>query len=348
VLAYTLLGLASVDATVLAFRHTWTAYDPNEYRERVQHCRRQAWDLVLVGGSAMAEGIDPAQLCGLYWHGASLDRVFNLGLAGATTTTVWHSMERGLVMPPRLLVYGILVSDLNDCRDEPNDVWTLMDLADVTDWLRLRPETGAWCVRHFLGEHLARCWSLSYYRNGIRLWAADLAETWLPGSCPEAADDARYGLRFTTALARGDGFAPRFEHRDQTLADLKAMKAVAPRFPYLENYRLGGHLKYLHRILDWAAARQVAVVLLDMPVCADLEVEHAPAFAAYRAALAEVERSRGVTVLRPTRAAVGLDDTLFADQVHLNTRGRGLMGAWVRAHLAALGAETRGNLHERN
>src|SRR5437879_1869635 len=82
VVVYVLLGLAAVDGAVARLRGVWTAYDPNEYRARLENCRRGAWDLVLVGGSPMAEGIDPAQLRGLYWHGTSLERTFNLGLAG--------------------------------------------------------------------------------------------------------------------------------------------------------------------------------------------------------------------------------------------------------------------------
>jgi hypothetical protein len=67
-----------------------------------------------------------------------------------------------------------------------------------------------------------------------------------------------------------------------------------------------------------------------MPVSADLEKMHAPAFALYRAALAEVERSRGVRVLRATRPAVGLGDDDFADPIHLNAAGAAKLSAWLR------------------
>jgi len=339
-------GLALIDAGVLRYRKALDAYDPNEYRERLESCRRQAWDLVMIGGSPMAEDIDPAQLAGLYWHGTSLSRNFNLGLAGATTTTIWHAVEHGIVAPPRLLLYGITATDLNDSRDEPNGVWTLMDVADVAEWLRRRPAQGEWCVRHFFSEHLARLWSLRYYCNALRLWLAERAETSWPGACADAAAEARYHLTFTAALRRGDGFAPRPENHDQTLADLNAMNLVEPRFRFLEDYRLGGHLQYLHRILDWAAERGVDVVLIDMPVAAEVEALHPQAFTAYRAVLAEVARARGLCVLRPTREAVGLNDCLFADRVHLNARGRDRMGAWVRARLDELGTAGREGTHE--
>jgi len=340
VVLYLLVGLALVDVVVLRCRKTWQAYDPDEYRERLESCRRQAWDLVLIGGSPMAEDLDPAPLAGLYWHGTSLDRAFNLGLAGATTTTIWHAVEHGLVVPPRLLVYGITATDLNDSRDERNDVYTLMDVADVVEWAQRRPDQGLWCVRHFLSEHLARVWSPYYYRNAIRLWVGDMAESWRQGTCPETAAEVRYNLRFGAALRRGNGFAPRPENEDQTLADLKAMNLVEPRFRFLEDYRLGGHLQYLHRILDWASAHGVDVVLIDMPVSADVEALHPQAFATYRALLADVQCTRGVCVLRPPREALGLDHCLFADRVHLNGRGRERLGVWVRARLAELGAHS--------
>ena len=348
VVVYLVMGFILVDVCVLHFRKIWLAYDPNEYRERLESCRRQAWDLVLIGGSPMAEDLDPAQLAGLYWHGTSLTRNFNLGLAGATTTTIWHAVEHGIVHPPRLLVYGISATDLNDSRDERNGVWTLMDLADVAEWIQQRPEQGWWCARHFVNEQVARLWNLYYYRNAIRLWLADYVECCCPGTCPNAALDARYGLRFAAALRHGDGFAPRFENEDQTLADLKAMNLVEPRFRYLEDYRLGGHLRYLHRVLDWAVEHGVDVVLIDMPVAAEVEAQFPQAFAAYRALLAEVARARGLCVLWPTRETVGLDNCLFADRVHLNARGRDLFGAWVRARLTELGTASPEGLHGRN
>src|SRR5260370_33056923 len=119
-LLYTLLAFAAVNVGVFLFRDTWTSYDPNEYHERLVSCRRQGWDLVLVGGSAMAEDVDPARLSGLAWRGTALNRVFNLGLAGAPTTGIWHAVEHGVGAPPPPLVSRSTASDLNDNRDEPN------------------------------------------------------------------------------------------------------------------------------------------------------------------------------------------------------------------------------------
>jgi hypothetical protein len=154
-------------------------------------------------------------------------------------------------------------------------------------------------------------------------------------------------LRFHAALRRPDGFAPRWELYNQTLADLKAQNLVDAHFHFLDDYRLGGHLQYLHRILDWAAEHRVAVVLIDMPVAADLEMQYGPAFATYRTALADLERRREVRVLRATRETVGLDDTFFADRIHLNASGRVRLGAWVRAQLADLGCACQECTHAR-
>jgi hypothetical protein len=334
VVLYLLLGLAALDAVVAGYRRVWRAYDPDDYRERVLGCRHEAADLVIVGGSPVSEGIDPAALAGLVWQGRPLARAYSLGLPGATTSEVWHAVEHGVVSPPRLLVYGITASDLNDGRDEPHGPRSLMDAADVLRWARCRPRAADWCVRQFIEGQLSHLWQLYYYRNGIRLWAADQVERLRPGLCPEAAAEARDGLRYAAAMRAGHGFAPRPDFQGQRLDRLKAQGVVWKSFHFLEKYRLGGHLAYLHRLLDWAEAHGTAVVLVDMPVSADLEQMHAPAFAAYRAALAEVERTRGVRVLWASRAAVGLSEEHFADLIHLNAAGTPRLSQWLRASLA--------------
>ena len=95
-----------------------------------------------------------------------------------------------------------------------------------------------------------------------------------------------------------------------------------PPFEYLARYRTGSHLKYLHRLLDWAEANGVAVVLIDMPTTADLESRHPAEFAEFRKVLAEVEAARGVCVLRATRESVGLGDRHFR-RSDSPERGRG-------------------------
>jgi hypothetical protein len=336
VVLYLLLGLAAVDLAVAAHRPVWRAYDPDEYRERLRTCRRGQHDLVLVGGSVVAEGLDPAALRGLAWQGRPLERPYNLGLPGGTTSEVWHAVEHGLAAPPRLLVYGVTASDLNDHRDEPQGPEQLMTWDDLRRWVRYRPGAAWWAPRHFLQERLARLWQLQYYRNGIRLWAADQVERCWPGPFAGAAAEAHKGLARSAALRREDGYAPDAGTQVRTLARFKAHGSFGPPFHFLDGYRLGGHLRYLHHLLDWAEAHGVAVVLVDMPVSADLEERlHPREFARYRAALDEVGRQRGVPVLHAGRADVGLDDTHFADLVHLNARGAARLSGWLRQWLAA-------------
>jgi hypothetical protein len=269
-------------------------------------------------------------ISGVCWHERPLERVFNLGLAGATTSEVFHAVEHGITTPPRLLVYGITASDLNDARDEPHGPRALMNLRDVTTWVQLRPRAREWCLRQYVRGRCQRLWSLWHFRNGIRLWAADRLETLRPGICPETAAEARSGLRFNMALST-DGFAPRPVFQGPTLGQMKAAGSVSPRFHFLENYRLGGHLRYLQRLLDWAEARGVEVILLDMPVSDVLEDHmHAPAFTAYRQALADVEQTRKVRVVRVTRQTAGLTDDDFGDLIHLNPSGARKLSLWLR------------------
>jgi hypothetical protein len=335
VIFYLLLGLAAVDVAVVRYRDRWDAYDPNEYVVRPAACRARAWDAIVVGGSPVCEGIDPAVMAGVSFRGQHLEHVYNLGLSGATTTEIWHAVEHGISAPPRLLVYGMTASDLNDGRDEPQGARVLMDARDVARQVATRPGTAEWVLRQYTEGRCARLWSLFRYRNGIRLWAADLAERWLPGACPEAADEARKGLLHHERLCRLDGFAPRTDFQQFRLDERRAAGEHWSHFPFFEKYHVGGHLRYLHRLLDWAERDGVAVVLVDMPVSGELEETRYPqAFAAYRQALAQIEESRHVTVLRATRQTLGMGDADFADLIHVNAHGTAKLSGWLRERLA--------------
>jgi hypothetical protein len=336
VVLYFLIGLVAVDAVVAARRSVWRAYDPDDYRVKLHECVCRPHDLVLVGGSPVCEGLDPALLTGTFWRGQALENGFNLGLSGATTTEVWHAIHHGIGVPPRLLVYGITASDLNDNRDEPHGPRSLMDVRDVAEWLRLRPQAASWCLRQYGYGRCDKCWNLYHYRNAIRLWAADRVEQSFPGTFPEAAQEARDGLRYSAALGQGNGYAPRPDFQARTWTALKA-RGERPTFGFLDNYHVGGHLRYLHKVLDWAEANGVAVVLLDMPVSEDLDTMYREAFAAYAVVLANLEQTRRVTVLRPSRATLGLNDDDFADQIHLNASGTAKLSAWLRQQLEAGG-----------
>jgi hypothetical protein len=325
-----LLGLIAVDLGVHAFRATWRRYDPDDYRERVRACRDGAWDVVVVGGSPVSEGIDPARLAGLTWRGAKLARAFNLGLPGATTSEVWHGVAHGIRQPPRVLVYGITASDLNEARDAAQGPAMLMNPTDLAIWWQLRPQAGWWCTRQWLRGQAARSWNLYQYRQGIRLWAA---HQW-PAFAPAVARRADRNLHISAGIAEHQGYAPRPELQTRRLDQLKATGYTGLPFRFLQAYRLGDHQRYLHRLLDWADANQVTPILVDMPVTADLEEIHfAPAFAQYRTALRDVAAKRGVRLLSASRQSVGLTDADFADLIHLNAEGAARLSTWLRDRL---------------
>src|SRR5438132_9175621 len=135
VAVFFLLGLAALDVLVGGLCPLWEGYDPDDYAARVANCRRGPHDLVIIGGSPVSEGIDPAVLAGMTWQGRPLTGAFNLGLPGGTTTEFWHAVRHGLIAPPRLLVYGITASDLNDSRQEPHGARVLIDRSDLIGWV---------------------------------------------------------------------------------------------------------------------------------------------------------------------------------------------------------------------
>ena len=334
VIIYFVLGLIAVEAVVASQAHLWQAYDPDDYAERLQGCRRERPELLVVGGSPVSEGIDPNVLAGLVWEGHPLERVYNLGLPGATTSEVWHAVEHGVRTPPKLLIYGITASDINDGRDEPHGPRSLMKPGDLPCWVRYRPHAIEWGLRQYVQGQLAHTWKLFYYRNGIRLWAADHLEQLTPGVCSDVAAEARDGLRYTQALRSNHGYAPRPEFQARSHTQRKATGMAEQRFPFLEKYRVGEHLSYLNHLLDWSTANGVDLVLVDMPVTADLEdrMHHDP-YVCYHEALANFERTRGVRVVRATRDSVGLTDDDFADLIHLNASGSARFSAWLRGAL---------------
>ena len=335
VLLYLVLGLVVLDLVIAAFRDVWRAYDPDDYLERVHGCQDQPIDLVVVGGSPVSEGIDPKVLAGVEWRGTSLERAYNLGLPGATTSEIWHAVEHGVTHPPRLLVYGITASDINDDRQEPHGPRSLMSVQDVLDWVGHRPSTAKWVARQFAQGQLIRLWQLYRYRNGIRLWAADQVEKLWPGAFPDAVVEARQNLHYATAMRGGTGYAPNPTFQGCKFERFCCAGGLSVGFNFLERYRIGEHLQYVHRLIDWAESQGVSIVLVDMPVNAYLDERLYPqAFASYRQALAEVERTRGVTVIRAGRQTVGLDEGDFADLIHLNVRGAARFSTWLRQALS--------------
>jgi hypothetical protein len=234
-----------------------------------------------------------------------------------------------------VLVYGITASDLNDSRHEPHGPYTLMNWSDLVRWVRLRPESAEWVTRHFVQARLGKASNLFRYRHGIRMWAATEAERQFPGSCPETIREADEFRERADLLRTGNGYSPARGFAVGNYAAVKAAALSPKEFPYLAKFRTGSHLKYLHLLIDWCEERGVELILIDMPVTADLEAMHTAAFAEYRERLAEMERNRGVKVIRATREAVGLSDAHFADLIHMNRDGAKLFSDWVRERLGS-------------
>jgi hypothetical protein len=333
VVVYLLLALLGLDLVVVAHSRLWRDYDIDPYDQHLDACR-QPWDLVLVGASPVMYGADPAVLSGTRWRGQRLDRVYNLGLVLATASEIYLAVEHGLAHPPRLLVYGVSATDFNDDRVEPHGPRHLMSLGDALRWSCDRPDAAFWCAGRFASHRVRGLWGLYAYRDGIRLWAADQAERICPGACPEVAGEARAKLAANAAVRAAHGLRTPAVSPETRLDCLKAAGKVTGSLIFMERYCLGAYLRYLDRLLDDASRRGIPVVLVDMPVPADLDQRLYPGeFQAYRAALAAAAKARGVTLLSATREAVGLSEAEFADQVHLNAGGAARFSAWLRRQL---------------
>jgi hypothetical protein len=339
VLACFLVGLLALDGVVRLNARLWDDHDPNEYAERLARCRGRAWDLVVLGGSPVAEGVDPAILRGLNWRGQIIRRVYNLGLSGGTASEFWHALEHGVTVRPKLLVYGITASDLNDNRNETHGPSELMELGDLARWLAERPDSRAWLLRQYGRACLERCWGLYEYRNGIRLWAAHRVDEICPGLFPQVAAEVHANVDHSETLARGHGYAPQASFQEMRYSRTKASGGKVAPFPFLEGFRLGHHLACVHRIRAWADRHKVDLVLVDMPMSADLEARHASVFLRYRRLLRDLQVEHGFRVLHGDREAVGLDDDHFADLAHLNQWGADRFGHWLRTALSYAAVE---------
>lgn len=333
-LAYFVVLVVLADVAIGRFAEVWERHSPDDYAARVAACAREPRDLVFVGGSLVAEGIDPGRVAGVTRDGRALTSVYAVGLSGGTTSDMYHAVLRACPAPPRVLVYGITASDLNDARHEPHGPHSLMTWGDWLGWVRLRPESAEWVTRHFLQARAAGVSNLVRRRHGIRMWAACRAEEAFPGQAPAAFREADELRERAELLRSGNGYVPARGFAAGRYDVAKAAGVSQPAFPFMENYRTGSHLKYLHRLADWCAAGGTELILLDVPVTADLEAAFPAAFAEYRARLAELERDRGTTVIRLSRLDAGLTDADFADVVHLNRTGAARLSDRVRAVLA--------------
>jgi len=336
-----LIAFVLIDLVVLGFRGTWERHSPDDYAERVTGCAAEPREFVIIGGSPVAEGFNPEVVAGFEWKGQRLQNGYAVGLSGATTSDNYIGAIHACPTPPKVLVYGITASDLNDARKEPHGPYSLMTPHDWVEWASGRPRSAEWVTRHFLQGKLSKAWALRRYRHGIRMWAATALEGEFPGTCPDAALEANEQLRYSKLLRTNRGYAPTlgFVKGRYDVAKAKGIKP-AP-FQFLDRYRTGEHLQYLHKLADWAERSGIDLILVDMPITADLDARYAEAFAEYRKRLGEFEAARGVRVLRATREVLGFSDVDFADVIHLNEVGASKLSQWLHDRLSEAGGGSR-------
>lgn len=327
--------LIAAEVAFGAFEPMWQHYSPDDYRLRVDECAREQPGIVFVGGSPVAEGIDPNEIGPLRWQGEEPLRSYSLGFSGGTASDFYFGLRHACPIPPKLLVYGMTASDFNDSRHEPHGVQSIMTADDVRDWRSTRPDAAEWLTRHYAKGKLAGASSLWRNRFGIRMWTANECERLAPGSCPESAAEAERQRTIDDDLHRGTGYAPTRWFATRRYSEMKQAGWVAGPFAYLANYQTGSHAKYLNRMMDWAAEANVEVLLVDMPVTNDLETRYADEFVRYRDLVGSIARSRGVPILHGTEA--NLDDSHFADLIHLNRDGCVRFSGWLRRELAPRG-----------
>ena len=239
VILYWLALLLAVEGLVRANVKTWRLYEADDYRERIHSCRRQKPDLVFVGGSPVSEGVDPDRLANLSWHGETLNKPFNLGLPGGTTTEFWYAVKHGITETPKLLVYGCTASDLNDTRQEPNGPRVLLDRHDVWEWVRENPKSREWVTRQYVQARLGQTSALFRHRYAIRLWAADIAEDYFPGSFTKSQKEADHNKNLTLGMRSTGGFAPRPGFASNNFANWKQKEKDDLPFNFLQKYTIG-------------------------------------------------------------------------------------------------------------
>jgi hypothetical protein len=333
------LTLVLVEVGVRLAQPTWNEHSPDEYAERVNGCARQQRDLIFVGGSPIAEGINPDHLGAITWQGSALNDVYCVGLSGGTTSDIYFGTRSACPQPPKVLVYGMTASDINDSRHEPHGVHSLLSWNDVQDWRVTRPEAAEWVTRHYAKDRALNLWASGQNAHAMRLWAAVQLASVVPSACPETVAEAQRQRLQHRDLTTKSGYVPTPWFASRQYDQMKAGGWVQPPFEYLARYKTGSHLKYLERLLDWAEESDVTVVLVDMPTTADLQARHPAEFAEYRSRLTQMCQRRGIRLLSANQQSTGLEDCHFADLIHLNRAGSDVLSRWMGDELRKLGAE---------
>jgi hypothetical protein len=336
-LGWLLLGLLSIELFLRGTAGHWQRYSPDDYALRVERCATQPRDFIIVGGSPVSEGLDPSLIQGVTWKQHTLANGFAVGLPGGTTTDVYYAVQRSCPTWPKLLVYGIAPSDLNDSRNEPHGPASLMSYSDCVEACRVRPDAASWFIKHYSQNQLADCSAIWKHRHGLRMAAADQFTQLFPKSCPESREEALRQKDYADRLQVSNGYAPAQYFATRHYSDMKLAGWVAPPFEYLAKYKTGSHLKYLEKLVEQARANQCDLVLVEMPLTADLEERHATEVTTFRLVFREFCQSRNLPRLVATRTEVGLSDSDFADLIHLNAGGAERLSKWLKVELQQLG-----------
>lgn len=335
-LGWLLLGFLGLELLVRLLKPVWQDYSPDDYALRVERCAQQPRDIVFTGGSPVSEGIDPAIVTPFKWRHQQLQNGFAVGLPGGTTTDVYYALQRACPIWPKVLLYGMAPSDLNDSRNEPHGPASLMTVADWYEAIQVRRDARTWLTKHFWQNCLAESSALWQSRYAWRMCAADWFATVFPGSCPEAQEEAQRQTDYATRLRTGNGYAPAQYFQNRAYSDMKAGGWVAPPFEYLAKYRTGSHLKYLSKLHERCQANNCELVILEMPLTKDLEDRHDSEVRQFREVLRQLCSEKKIPRLVATRTATELDDRHFADLIHLNSAGAERLSRWLKSELEHL------------
>jgi hypothetical protein len=280
-------------------------------------------------------GIDPRRLTGMTMDDGRCDRVYNLAMPLATTADIYHATIHGLDRPPRLLVYGITATDLNEGRADRIGPEHLMTPLDLAIWCRERPDRAFWALGIYGESRLSKGCHLYRYRDGIRRWAMTQLELNDPSSL---TDEQRFDLGKARmqdhAFRRCAGFLDHPLNPADRLDWQESTGRIPARFSFLDRYRIVTYRRYLDRLIDWSEQHAVPLVLVDLPVPPLLDRQlHPQEYAVYRAMLAEYEQQGRVRVLHADHDRLGLTNADYSDLIHLNVTGSRILSDWLRAKL---------------
>ncbi|MGL6074686.1 MAG: hypothetical protein ACRC8S_11040 [Fimbriiglobus sp.] len=319
------MALVLIDIGIRLNADLWERHSPDDYSARIDGCAKETRDFVIIGGSPVSEGLIPGEIKGVRFRNETLSNGYAVGLPGGTLTDMYYAVRHACPTAPKVLIYGVSMTDMNDSRNEPHGPYSIYNFSDLHDLSATRPEATSWNARKF-AEGQARCiWAAFRYRHGLRM-AASYA---LHG---EVAKEAQQLRDYADAMPAGQGYAPAPWFVEARYDLRKQAKAPMAPFEFLAKYKLGSHAKYLPKLVEWCQAHNTQLVLVLMPMTQDLETKYAAEYAQFQA-LRPSWNWPGVVTLDTHRDRVGLTDADFADIIHLNGTGAKKLSRWVRREL---------------